>query len=220
MHGGPHAAYGWGFNILLQMLAAPGYAVIVANPPGSLTYGETYAQLNHRAWGEAEMPVLHAYLDEAIAQGLADPERLGATGASYGGFLTSWVIGHTNRFKAAVAARGPSNLTSIFGSSEFGWALMHHCFGAHPWEDRELYERLSPISYIENATTPTRFIACTDDYRVPTEQVEQMYISMKVLGRETDFVVFRDSHHLIYSGAPYNRVGHMEAIVEWFGRYL
>jgi dipeptidyl aminopeptidase/acylaminoacyl peptidase len=220
MHGGPHAAYGCGFNILLQMLAAPGFSVIVANPPGSMTYGEGYTQQTHKAWGEAELPVLMHLIDSVVADGLADPSRLGATGGSYGGFLTNVLISRTDRFKAAVSARGVANLTSIFGSSEFGWALMHGCFAAHPWEDRAMYERLSPTTYVENITTPTRFIACTDDFRVPMEQVEQMYIALKVLGRETDLVVFRDSHHLIYSGPPRNRVAHMEAIVEWFQRYL
>jgi dipeptidyl aminopeptidase/acylaminoacyl peptidase len=220
IHGGPHGAYGWAFNLLLQMLAAPGYSVIYGNPPGSLSYGEKFAQLTHRAWGEADFPHAMAYCDEAVAQGWADASRLGVTGGSYGGFLTCWAISHTDRFKAALAARPPTNLTSIFGSSEFGWALMHGCFDVHPWEDRELFARLSPMSYVEKIKTPLRLIACTADLRVPMEQVEQMYISLKVLGREVDMVVFRDSHHLIYTGPPSNRVAHMDAITDWFSRYL
>jgi dipeptidyl aminopeptidase/acylaminoacyl peptidase len=220
IHGGPHGAYGKAFNLLLQMLAAPGYSVIYGNPPGSLTYGEKFAQLTHRAWGEADFPHVMAYCDEAIERGWADPDKLGVTGGSYGGFLTCWSITHTHRFKSALAARPPTNLTSIFGSSEFGWALMHGCFDAHPWEDRELFARLSPMSYVENIETPLRLIACTDDFRVPMEQVEQMYISLKILDRPVDMVVFRDSHHLIYTGPPMNRVAHMDVMVEWFGRYL
>jgi dipeptidyl aminopeptidase/acylaminoacyl peptidase len=221
IHGGPHGAYGWAFNLLLQMLGAPGgYTVIYGNPPGSLTYGEKFSQLTHRAWGEADLPHVMAYCDEAVARGWADPDKLGVTGGSYGGFLTCWAITHSQRFKAALAARPPTNLTSIFGSSEFGWALMHGCFDAHPWEDPSLFTRLSPMTYVENITTPLRLIACTEDFRVPMEQVEQMYISLKVLGRESDMIVFRDSHHLIYTGPPSNRVAHMDALTEWFGRYL
>jgi dipeptidyl aminopeptidase/acylaminoacyl peptidase len=220
IHGGPHGAYGLAFNLLLQMLSASGYAVILGNPPGSLTYGEEFAQLNHASWGEADFPHVMAYCDEAAAHGLVDPDRLGVTGGSYGGFLTHWAITHTDRFKAAVAARGVSNLTSIYGSSEFGWALMARCIPGEPWEEPELYRRLSPITYVADASTPTRFISCTEDFRVPTEQVEQMYIAMKRLGRDVDMVVFRDSHHLIYSGPPWNKVAHMEAILDWFTEKL
>lgn len=220
LHGGPHGAYGWAFNILLQLIAAGGYAVIFGNPPGSLTYGEEFTQLNHRAWGEADFPHVMAYCDEAVAQGFADPQRLGVAGGSYGGFLTLWAVGHTDRFKAAVAQRGPSELSSIFASSEFGWALMHGCFGAHPWEDPDLYRRLSPLTYAEQMNTPLRLIGCTTDQRVSMEQVEQTYIRLKVMGKVVDMVVLRDSHHLVYTGTPWNKVAHAEAVNDWFARYL
>jgi dipeptidyl aminopeptidase/acylaminoacyl peptidase len=220
IHGGPHGAYGWAFNMLIQVQTPSDAAIIFGNPPGSLTYGEDFTQLIHKAWGDADFPAAMAFCDEAVKRGFADPERLGVAGGSYGGFLTTWIVGHTDRFKAAVAQRPPTNLTSIFGSSEFGWALMHSCMGAHPWEDRALFERCSPITYAPNVTTPLRLIACTEDYRVPMEQVEQFYVTLKVLGRPVDMVVFRDSHHLVYSGPPWNRVRHAEAVHDWLAKYL
>jgi dipeptidyl aminopeptidase/acylaminoacyl peptidase len=219
-HGGPHGAYGWAFNVLLQMMSAGGRTVIFGNPPGSLSYGENFTQLTHRAWGEADFPHVMAYCDEAIDQGLADPDRLGIAGGSYGGFLTQWGVGHTDRFKAACAQRGVSDLTSIFASSEFGWALMHGCMGVHPWEDPELYRRLSPLTYAEAIDTPIRLIGCTVDHRVSMEQVEQLYIRLKVMRKPVDLVIFRDSHHLVYSGSPSNKVAHQQAINEWFEQHL
>lgn len=220
LHGGPHGAYGWAFNMLLRIQSSPEWAVIFGNPPGSLTYGEEFTRLSHKAWGEAEFPVLMAFCDEAVARGWADPDRLGVAGGSYGGFLACWMVGHTDRFKAAVAQRPPTNLTSIHGSSEFGWALAHGCFDAHPWEDPDLFRRLSPLTYAEGITTPLRLIGCTEDYRVPMEQVEQMYITLKTLGRPVDLVVFRESHMLVYHGKPWSRVAHADAIVDWFRRHL
>ena len=220
MHGGPHGAYGWAFNLLLQLLASPGWSVVFGNPPGSLTYGESFAQLTHRAFGEAEHPALMAYCDEAVRRGWADEDRLGVTGGSYGGFLTCWEIGHTGRFKAAVAARPPVNFTSIYGSSEFGWQLLKSCFGADPWEDPALYARMSPLTYAPSISTPLRLVGCTEDYRAPMEQPEQLYVTLKILGREVDLVVFRASHHLIYDGSPWDRVAHADAITEWLSRYL
>jgi dipeptidyl aminopeptidase/acylaminoacyl peptidase len=220
IHGGPHGAYGWAYNFLVQVQSAPEWALIIGNPPGSLTYGEAFAQLTHKAWGEADFPHVMAYCDEAVKQGLADEDKLAIAGGSYGGFLTTWAIGHTDRFKAACAQRPPTKLDSIFGSSEFGWALMHSCFGVHPWEDPELYRRLSPVTYAERINTPLRLIGCTEDYRVPMEQVEQLYITLKVLGRPVDLVVFRESHHLVYGGKPWSRAGHAQAVREWLERYL
>ena len=220
-HGGPHSVYGYGFNLLLQMLAIPGYTVVVANPPGSLSYGDEYAQMTHKHYGEAEMPHLNAMLDEVIARGWADPDRIGTTGGSYGGFLTLWDITHSDRFKAAVSGRGVVDWNSIFASSEFGWGLVHGCFGCYPWEDPELYRRLSPITYADKIRTPLRIIGCTNDHRVPMEQVEQMYIRLKVMNNApVDLVVFKDSHHLIYSGPPWNKVDHMQSILDWFEKYL
>jgi dipeptidyl aminopeptidase/acylaminoacyl peptidase len=219
-HGGPHGAYGWAFNVLLQLNAAKGWTVIMGNPPGSLSYGEKFTQLTHRAWGEADFPHVMAYVDHAIAQGWADAGRLGIFGGSYGGYLTLWSICQTDRFKAAVAQRGVANLETVFSSSEFGWELMRGCFDCHPWEDRELFRRLSPVNHVENITTPLRLVGCTGDQRVAMEQVEQMYIALKVMGRPVDMVVFREGHSLVYHGKPWSRVEHARITAEWFERHL
>ena len=219
-HGGPHGAYGWAFNVLLQLNAAKGWTVIMGNPPGSLSYGEKFTQLTHRAWGEADFPHVMAYVDQAIADGIADPARLGIFGGSYGGYLTLWSICQTDRFKAAVSQRGVANLETVFSSSEFGWELMRGCFDCHPFDDPELFRRLSPVNHVQQITTPLRLVGCTGDQRVAMEQVEQMYIALKVMGRPVDMVVFREGHSLVYHGKPWSRVEHARITAEWFERHL
>src|SRR5205823_599738 len=137
-HGGPHAAYGWAFNMFMRPLSGAGYTVIFGNPPGSTSYGETFSLANHGAWGEVDLPFLEAFCDEAIRQGLCRADQIGVTGGSYGGFLTLWCVTHSDRFRAAVAARPPALQESMYGSSEFGYALLKSCLGAEPWEDPEL----------------------------------------------------------------------------------
>jgi dipeptidyl aminopeptidase/acylaminoacyl peptidase len=219
-HGGPHGAYGWAFNVLLQLNAAKGWTVLMGNPPGSLSYGEKFTQLTHSAWGEADLPHVMAYIDHAIEQGWADRDHIGIFGGSYGGYLTLWAIARSGRFKAAVAQRGVANLETIFSSSEFGWQLMRGCFDSHPFEDPELFRHLSPVTYVQQITTPLRLVGCTGDQRVAMEQVEQMYIPLKALGRTVDMVVFREGHSLVYTGKPWSRVEHARITAEWFERHL
>jgi dipeptidyl aminopeptidase/acylaminoacyl peptidase len=221
IHGGPHAAWGWSFSHLMQALAGQGHAVLFCNSPGSQSYDERYSAALTSRWGELDFPVWMAAVDQAIAKGIADPDRLGVTGASYGGFATLWVIGHTDRFRAAVSMRPVAELQGFYGSSDIGWNFGAHSFSTEPWEDEELWRRLSPVSYVEKMTTPLRIIASSGDLRTPLEQAEQIYVRLLKLGREVDLFIFHGEPHAITAiGKPWNRVRHMRAVLEWWERHL
>jgi dipeptidyl aminopeptidase/acylaminoacyl peptidase len=221
IHGGPHAAYGWSFPFVFQILAGAGYAVVFCNPPGSQTYSEEFAGRVRRAWGEVDFPCFMALVDRAIEVGIADPERLGVGGASYGGFSTLWTVTHTDRFKAAVSMRPVSAMQAFYGSSDIGWNFGAVEMGAEPWEDPSIYERLSPATYLDRVTTPLRLIAGTGDLRTPAEQAEQVFVRLRKMGREVDLVVFHgEPHAVVVQGRPWNRVRHMRAVREWFDRHL
>jgi dipeptidyl aminopeptidase/acylaminoacyl peptidase len=221
IHGGPHAAYGWSFPFVFQVLAGAGYAIVYCNPPGSQTYSEEFARRLNAAWGEVDFPYLMALVDHAIEAGIADPERLGVGGASYGGYSTLWTITHTDRFKVALSMRPVSSLQGFYGSSDVGWSFGAHSMGAEPWEDPAVYERLSPVTYLDRVTTPLRLIAGAGDMRTPVEQAEQVFTRLRKMGREVDLVVFHgEAHPMQVQGRPWNRVRHMRAMREWFDRHL
>jgi dipeptidyl aminopeptidase/acylaminoacyl peptidase len=221
IHGGPHAAYGWGFPFVFQVLAGAGYAVVFCNPPGSQSYSQQFSQRVWERWGELDLPYFMALVDRAVEAGFADPDRLGVGGASYGGFSTLWMVTHTDRFKAAVAMRPVSALQAFYGASDIGWNFASVELGAEPWEDPALYERLSPVTHLERVTTPLRLIAGTDDLRTPASEAEQVFVRLRKMAREVDLVVFHgESHAMTMMGRPWNRVRHMRAVREWFDRFL
>jgi len=221
IHGGPHGMYANHYFHEFQLLAAQGYVVVYTNPRGSQGYGTEYASYTRAAWGEKDMPDLMAAVDYVIEQGYVDPNRLGVTGGSYGGYMTNWVIGHTDRFKAAVTQRCVSDLYSFFGTSDIGFHFGAYEWGGVPWEARETYVRLSPITYVENMKTPLLIIHSEEDYRCPIAQAEQLFISLKKLGREVEFVRFpNENHNLSRSGKPKHRVERLQYILGWFQRYL
>jgi len=223
IHGGPHGAYGWSFSHMFSVLAGAGYAVIYCNPPGSQSYGEAFSQRINGHWGELDLPYFLALADAAEAAGFADPDRLGVGGASYGGFSTLWAVGHSDRFKAAVAARPVSDMNAFYGSADIGAPFMAGQMGGEPWDDaaQETYRRLSPVTYVKDIRTPLRLIASTGDIRTPLEQAEQVFIRLRRLERTVDLKIFNgEPHGLVVLGKPWNRVRHMRAILEWFDRYL
>lgn len=221
IHGGPHGQYGNGFMHEFQVLAGLGYAVLYCNPRGSTGYGEEFARKLHAAWGEADMPDLMACVEEGIKRGGIDAARLGVTGGSYGGIMTNWVIGHTDRFKAAVTQRCCSNYISMFGTDDISFVSSEMTFGAEFWDDPEVYWRLSPIAYVANMRTPLLILHSEEDYRCPMEQAEQLYTSLKVLRQTVEFMRFpNESHGLSRTGQPKHRLERLEAIGGWFRRYL
>lgn len=221
IHGGPHAMYGNAYFHEFQLLAAQGYVVVYGNPRGSQGYGSEFSSCTKGEWGSSDTPDVMALVDYAVDAGLADPERLGVTGGSYGGFMTSWIVGHTDRFKAAVTQRPVTNLYSFFGTSDIGSTFGDYETGGTPWANTEQFLRMSPITYVDKVTTPLLFIHSEQDYRCPIEQSEQMYVALKMLGRETELVRFpNESHGLSRMGKPAHRVERLHAILDWFERYL
>jgi dipeptidyl aminopeptidase/acylaminoacyl peptidase len=223
IHGGPHVM--WSRHELTmwhewQMQAASGYVVLACNPRGSDGYGLDFRStlLNH--WGEADLPDLMAGLDQVIAKGFVDPERLVVTGGSYGGFMTAWVIGHSDRFKAAVAQRGVYDLSSFFSTTDIP-LLTEWEFAATPWEDPERLWQYSPLAHVEQIHTPLLLIHSEYDYRAPIPTAEGLFVALRRLKREVEMARYpRDGHELSRSGEPKHRVDRLERIVGWFDRHV
>ena len=221
IHGGPRAQYGAIFMHEFYFLAAQGYVVYFCNPRGSRGYGEDFAKTIWNDWGNVDYQDLMAFADYMETKPYIDPKRMGVTGGSYGGYMTVWIIGHTDRFQAAVTMRCVSNLLSMYGSSDMNWAFQSEFGDQPPWESFENYWRLSPIKYIGNATTPTLVIHSEFDLRCPIEQGEQVFVSLKKLGVETEMVRFPDEFHgLSRGGRTDRRIVRLNHVQRWFDRYL
>lgn len=221
IHGGPHAMYGYAMFHEMQLFAARGYAVLFCNPRGSAGYGEEFTGITRARWGESDMPDVIAALETALELPWIDAERLGVTGGSYGGYLTNWIIGHDDRFKAAVTQRCVSNFHSFFGTSDIGYHFGEFEFGGVPWKDAELLLTYSPISYVDKITTPLLILHSEQDLRCPIEQAEQMFTALKYLGRDVCFVrIPEESHDLSRSGTPSRRLARLHHLVGWFDTHL
>jgi dipeptidyl aminopeptidase/acylaminoacyl peptidase len=223
IHGGPHAQYGYTFFDEFQLYAAAGYAVVYANPRGSQGYGEAFTRAVVGDWGGGDVDDVLAALDEALRRHrFIDASRLGVMGGSYGGFMTSWIVGHSDRFRAACSERAVNNQATMFGTSDIG-----HLFnvlemgGILPWEDPERYVARSPVTYASRIRTPLLIIHSEDDLRCPMEQAEQLFVALKKLRREVVLVRFPDENHeMSRSGKPRHRLERFRIILDWFGRHL
>ncbi|MGH2402857.1 MAG: S9 family peptidase [bacterium] len=221
IHGGPHSAYGDTFNHYVHLLAAHGYVVIWTNPRGSQGYGEAFTKAVVTDWGGKDSADILMGLDHIIAHGFIDPQRVAVTGGSYGGFMTNWLITHTDRFRSAVTEVCVSNLHSFYGTSDIGATWGEVEWGATPWGDAERLLKHSPLAYVKNVTTPVLIIANEADHRCPIEQSEQFYMALRKLGKEAEFLRFLDSSHQMSSnGRPKPRVERLRRLVAWFDRYL
>jgi dipeptidyl aminopeptidase/acylaminoacyl peptidase len=220
VHGGPRVQYGNVFMYEFQYLAAKGYVVFYCNPRGSQGYGEKFAGCIVKAWGTYDYQDVMAGTDFLISKPYADKSRIGITGGSYGGYMTNWVVGHTNRFKAAVTQRSVVNLVSFFGSSDIGFEDWRE-FGGRVWENWDHYLKMSPIYYVRNVRTPLLIIHNEGDLRCPIEQAEQLFTALKVLKRKVAFVRFPEEFHgLSRSGRPDRRLERLRRIGGWFNKYL
>tara|TARA_B100000315_G_scaffold188911_1_gene178715 strand:- start:43087 stop:45066 length:1980 start_codon:yes stop_codon:yes gene_type:complete len=220
IHGGPRCQYGRLFFHEMQVLSSAGYVVMYTNPRGSQGYGEKFADAITGKWGDPAFKDCMAAVDYANSLGYVDNERLGVTGGSYGGYMTNWVVTHTNRFKAAVTQRCVSDLASMFGSSDVGFDMEWE-FKTTPWEDHDLYRKWSPITYIDKCKTPLLIIHSENDLRCNIEQGDQMYMALKYLKREVEYVRFpEEPHGLSRHGRPDRREARLKFIVDWFDRYL
>jgi dipeptidyl aminopeptidase/acylaminoacyl peptidase len=223
IHGGPHAQYGVGFFDEFQVYAGAGYAVVFTNPRGSRGYGEKFAEAVVGDWGGGDVADVLAGLDEALRRfDFLDRERLGVLGGSYGGFMTSWIVGHTDRFRAACSERAVNDQRTMFGTSDIGHAFNSVAVGgAMPWEDPARYAERSPLTYAPRITTPLLIMHSEEDYRCPIEQAEQLFVALKKLRREVLFVRFPgENHELSRSGTPRHRLERFRIILDWFGRHL
>ena len=220
IHGGPRAQYGRTFYHEMYVLAQAGYVVVYTNPRGSQGYGEKFARAIEGQWAEPAMGDLMAALDHVVSLGCIDENRMGVAGGSYGGYMTNWLVTHTDRFRAAVTQRCVSDLSSMFGNSDVGWDLSWE-FGGAPWDNRATYLKWSPITYVEKCTTPLLIIHSEFDLRCNIEQGDQMFMALKYLKREVEYVRFPDEPHgLSRHGRPDRREARLKFIVDWFDRYL
>jgi dipeptidyl aminopeptidase/acylaminoacyl peptidase len=223
VHGGPHAQYGYPFFDEFQVQAGAGYGVLYANPRGSQGYGEAFASAVVGDWGGGDAADVQAALDLALRRfDWIDPERLGLLGGSYGGFMTSWIVGHSKRFRAACSERAVNVQTSMFGTSDIGFVFNQvELGGVLPWEDTAKYLERSPLTYAKDITTPLLILHSEDDLRCPIEQAEQLFVALKTLRREVVLVRFPDENHeLTRSGKPRHRLERFRILLEWFAKYL
>jgi len=221
IHGGPLTQYGKYFMHEFYFLAAQGYVVYFCNPRGGRGYGEEHAKAIWGGWGDADYRDLMAWADYMEKQPYIDPKRMGVTGGSYGGYMTVWIIGHTQRFKAAVTQRCVSNFVSMWGSSDMNWSFQQVLSDKPPFEDLQKFWDHSPIKYIGNARTPTLVLHNENDMRCPIEQGEQVFVALKSLGVEAEMVRFPDEPHgLSRIGRTDRRIARLTHMARWFDKYL
>jgi len=219
IHGGPFAAYGPNYATELQLFAAAGYIVLYANPRGSTSYGEEFGNLIHHAYPGDDYDDLMSGVDAVIAQGNVDPNNLFVTGGSGGGVLTAWIVGKTDRFRAAVVAKPVINWSSFVLTADFSNFFYRYWFGAQPWEKPEEYWRRSPLSLVGNVKTPTMLITGEADYRTPIEESEQYYQALKLRKIDTVMVRIPEASHGGMVARPTNLIAKVDNILAWFGKY-
>ncbi|MDP6810356.1 MAG: S9 family peptidase [Pseudomonadales bacterium] len=221
IHGGPHAAFGLSFQVDFQELVGAGYAVVYCNPRGSTGYGSDFSSAIIGCWGEPETEDFNAILNNLTRRGIANKDRLGVTGVSGGGHLSGWLMGHTNRFKAAIPEQGVYNMFSMWGVSDAGKMLIELEMDGAPHEVPERYWALSPLAYAHKCRTPTLLIQGENDIRCPMEQAEAMYQAIYTSGSPVELLRLNNcSHGVEIAGPPPLRRFRMDAILEWFDRYV
>jgi dipeptidyl aminopeptidase/acylaminoacyl peptidase len=220
VHGGPHGQYGWAFFHEFQVLTGKGFLVFYANPRGSDGYGEQFKKAVVRDWGGKDYVDLMTALDQLIARGFVDEKRMGIAGGSYGGFMTNWVIGQTDRFAAAVTMRCISNLVSEFAQHDIViWGELE--MGPRPWPDSDELWKRSPIRYVNNIKTPLLISHGEMDLRCAISQAEELFGALRLLGKKVEMVRYPgESHDLSRGGRPDRRVERLNRIAGWFERHL
>ena len=221
IHGGPHAGWGAHFNFDNLMFCGAGYGVLLVNHRASTGYGDAFATAIRGDWGNLDYADLMAGVDHAIEEELADADRLGVCGISGGGNLTGWIIGHTDRFKAACPENPVFNWFSMYGTSDVGPDFSVRELGGTPYDAEDVYRRCSPITFADRCTTPTLFLQHEGDYRCPAEQTEQFFTVLRVNGVPAEMLRFPNTSH---SGSARGPLGHRraqnEALLDWMNRYV
>jgi dipeptidyl aminopeptidase/acylaminoacyl peptidase len=221
VHGGPHYPAGWRFSFEAQRLAARGYAVLTANPPGSGGYGRGFATSIRGAWGTADWASLDRLIDHVAATPGIDAGRMAITGVSYGGYLTMLALTRSARFSAAISENGISNLLAAWGAEDDGGAWLTTELGGPPWERPQAYVAASPIAAAARIRTPLLLVHAELDRNCPVGQSEQMFAALRALGREVElFVVEGEGHLMNLTGRPSRRLARARAVDRWLDRYL
>lgn len=219
IHGGPYASYGPQFASDMQLYAAGGYAVLYTNPRGSTGYGQAFADGIEKTYPDSDYADLMAAVDAAIASGVADPDNLFVTGGSGGGILTAWIVGKTDRFRAAAAQKPVINWTTQVLTADGIPFFARYWMGKMPWEDPQGYWARSPISLIGNVKTPTLLVVGSEDYRTPVSEAEQYYAALQLKGVPTALVKVPGAGHGSIAARPSQSAAKAAAILAWFDKY-
>ncbi len=222
IHGGPHTLYGWSPFWEFQVLAGEGMSVFSANPRGSEGYGRDFNEANLRDWGPGPMRDVMAGIEALVADGLADPDRLGVTGGSYGGYLTTWIVAHDARFRAALTARSVSDMAMLFLTGDISggdWAEQE--FKTVPWKDPGYFREISPLTHAMNIRTPLLIQHSERDLRTTVGQAEALFTVLRSHKRPVRLMRVPDeSHELTRSGTPFRRVENLVQVRDWFRHFL
>jgi len=219
IHGGPFASYGPVWSTDDQLYAAAGYVVVYANPRGSTSYGEEFANRIHHDYPSQDYDDLMSVVDAAVATGHVDPANLFVTGGSGGGLLTAWIVGKTDRFKAAVTQKPVINWTSEVLTTDGYTTMARYWFGKMPWEDQEQYWRRSPLSLVGNVKTPIAVMVGEEDHRTPPSEAEQYYAALQIREVPTMLIRVPGASHGGLADRPSQLIGENAAILAWFERY-
>lgn len=220
VHGGPHSAFYDSFYPIHHVAAGAGYVVVAPNPRGSSTYGLEFATAVHSDWGIGDYEDVIAAMEHVASREYIDESRVVIHGSSYGGFMSSWVVGHTDRFNAAVIAAPVTNLQSFYGTSDIGVNFSETQLGGERFEHLGHYNIHSPLTYARNVNTPVLLLHGEDDIRVPIEQSEQYFVALKRHGKEVEFVRLPGTSHGIFRAKhPKIRSEYFRRMLEWFGKH-
>src|SRR5580692_769244 len=215
IHGGPFASYGASFAAEIQLYAAAGYVVLYLNPRGSTGYGEQFADLIHHDYPDKDFDDLMSGVDAVLGKGYIDPGRLFVTGGSGGGVLTAWIVGHTDRFRAAVVVKPVINWASFVLTADMTNYFYRYWFDAFPWDDLQSYWKRSPLAYVGQVHTPTMLMTGEADYRTPSSEAEQFYQALKLRRIDTALVRVPNASHDI-SARPSLLIGKAAYVLAWF----
>jgi dipeptidyl aminopeptidase/acylaminoacyl peptidase len=220
VHGGPHSAFFDAFYPIHQVGAGAGYVVVAPNPRGSCTYGLDFATAVHSDWGVGDYEDIMMAMEMVAARDYIDEDRVVIHGSSYGGFMSSWAVGHTDRFNAAVIAAPVTNLPSFYGTSDIGVNFSETQLGGDRFGRLEHYAEHSPLTYARNVNTPVLLLHGEDDARVPIEQSEQYFVALKRHGKEVEFVRLPDTSHGIFRAKhPLIRSEYFRRMIDWFEQH-
>ena len=223
VHGGPLGAWAPAPHLEVSLLVARGFRVVLPNIRGSTSYGRDWIRPQLGDWGGVDAADVHAALDHVVALGLADPARLGVLGLSYGGFMVNWLVGTTDRFRAAVSENGVTNQVSGWANSDSGPEYDRASLMGDPLspEGIERLWRQSPLRHVAGIRTPLLMLQAEADLRCPPQDNEQLFIALRHLGRTVEYVLYPDESHVYASsGRPDRRIDRMTRMLDWFDRYL